>query len=695
AFVTGIAGSSDESIYLGYYHDNSFTYVSSFVNAEFNPFNSAFASWYSPFMYANGSMLYMFGTSKTNTCDFLEYAYNAANGTITGGNVAYDLSGARIQYVTGFNGNVLLLAPNVAYGFNTTDSIMSAQMDLPSIDFGNIFSAVQYGGNSIFMSGGQNPNVYYGILSFSFSSFGTGKYTVNFKESGLQYYIPSNTWYLSVSSAYSNYVYAYYSNSNLIVADLPFGTYTYYAGLVNGTEYLTGSFVLNSTTVSDMNVSLNFPTVYRITFMETGLGLAGTWGIRFSGQFLKDFTTYAGDSINIYASGNSNYTYFFNSNGNCIINTSYVGLIVSGNITSMIHIPATYEVTLEASNFTLGESWYALISNTYFASYVVNSSSYSSFDIGSSESSMSIYLPNGSYFVEYGIYSYSRTFNDTFSVNGSSINIVLSLPSLYILRISWFNQPSSLTGFNGYILFVNGIEYSQYSASVNETSLDLSDGSYLISSTMLFGNQNGLGQDGSINGPQFYANITGSNLNLSVNWYTLNEVEFGTNLNITPQKAVVSISLQGVHGVSVETSGENLTSINLYLPNGTYQPVLNGYFNNTKTFAESSLKVAGKNLSYIFYLYLGHLEVFPSVTNLNSTERNDFYNLTSFNFGIFINNNGVSISGNSVRLYLSNNTYNVNFNAIYDGTTSIIKFSSLIVSGETFFLNYTIPFPFY
>ena len=130
SFITGTIASSNESIYIGYYHDNTFTNVSSFVNAPLYPFNAVVASWYSPFMYANGSMLYMFGTSKSNPSDFLEYSYNAANDTVSGGNVLYYLGGAILQYVTGFNGNILILGPKVVYGFNTTDSIMSEQLDL-------------------------------------------------------------------------------------------------------------------------------------------------------------------------------------------------------------------------------------------------------------------------------------------------------------------------------------------------------------------------------------------------------------------------------------------------------------------------------------------------------------------------------------------------------------------------------------
>lgn len=203
---------------------------------------------------------------------------------------------------------------------------------------------------------------------------------------------------------------------------LPSGYYRQ-SDYLNSTYFtsLSSPFEINS---SSVNIIVNFPNLYRVSFMETGLSSNLTWGIEVIGtsfDIIAEEYEIPSSSIQIFLPDGI-YTWTGSVIGTSTKVTGEFG-VTGQSITEKItfNLPVLHKITFTENGLTTGASWGVSIQNKS-GSYLVSNSS-----VGST---ISMYVPDGNfnYTIEVGSLT---TETKPLTVSGNTILISVTLPSLF------------------------------------------------------------------------------------------------------------------------------------------------------------------------------------------------------------------------------------------------------------------------
>ncbi len=259
------------------------------------------------------------------------------------------------------------------------------------------------------------------IFSINLSPTNIKTYNLEFREKGL----PSGTvWKVSVVNDTSGKTYNLSSNTQIISAYLPNGSYSYNVTEISGYNITNSS---GSITIKGTNITENITftpiqrplKLYGVTFTETGLPSGTKWSVTLNGSSLSSTSS----SIS-FKEANGSYTYSVSSiSGYTITNSTGTVTVNGNNITVRITFTSVktpfvekYNVTFTETGLPSGKSW----------SVTLNGST-----VTSTTSTITFTEPNGTYSYSIGSvsgYTVSKSTGPV-TVNGNNITVSITFSS--------------------------------------------------------------------------------------------------------------------------------------------------------------------------------------------------------------------------------------------------------------------------
>ena len=485
-------------------------------------------------------------------------------------------------------------------------------------------------------------------------------YKVTFTESVLPSGMPWNVISFNNSSTNAETPFYYnISSSSSMVSYLPNGTYAFLAGPRSTYLFQKGFTVIGRS----LSPSVVFPTFYTVTFTEVNLPSGEPWFLMAnntssSTSYYVLYFNFSNAVSKIAYLPNGGYNYqategiFSESSvirGSFIVNTAPE--------TVKVIFPVTYRVTFTEENLPAGADWSVSASNYNGSVYYYNFSS---------GSSMTAYLPNGTYnysgfWSSGGLSAPEREFN----VTGAPLNLTVIFPVTYKITFTEENLPAGADW--SVHAFDNNYSVNYYNASSGSTKIAfLQNGTYNYT--------------GSFNGvatPEHEFNVTGVPLNFLVIFPVTYKITF-TEENLP---AGVDWSIHAYNSGVYYYNSSSGSSMTAYLPNGTYN--YTGSFSGVTT-PRQEFNVTGAST--------GFTVIFPVTYKITFTEKNlpadAYWNINAFN-----NNQSVdysnSSSDSSMIAYLPNGTYLYEGYCYYGGlSTPYIEFN---VTGVPMTFNVVFP----
>ena len=463
------------------------------------------------------------------------------------------------------------------------------------------------------------------------------------------------------------------------------------------------------------NMIPNVKGYYTVSFSQTGLNPGLSWGVYILNNSIKEFMTSVFQSYYNYTSNNytnantphlSEFTAYGFSNGNnlnfslkngsyffflTVMNSTYFSSLNS-SMTSMpftiqgsslsvsIQFPAMKKVDINALGLHSGSKWTIsmCLLPTGMAAYYNSSFS----------NSMIAYLPLGNY-----SYSYTEGINiittpDPSNIVVTSTNTTFSIHMVELVPVT-FTENGLTAGFDWKLkVFGGGLGSIYYNVTeVSSFTLELSNGTYYYSAYTGATEQfSQLTVNTSIQ-----SSYTVSIMLPILYKFTFNEngLASGMNWGIIVQGTTNSIDV-------CYLNGSDSTSLNTYLPNGTFQftPVIGsialGYSSSVTgikgtIFTSASLLVAGSG---------SHTITFPSVQKINVNINGIFPGL---NYNVAVKNTtaGSQIYGNyssnaSFVMFLPSGPYNIYVNSSYNLINEYFS-KSFNITTYGFTINVTVP----
>lgn len=559
-------------VFLFRYHNGSLSSVGPDVTNE-AVLPSAYAAYQSESMYTNGSTLYVF-ESVGNTLSYQQYYYG--NDTFTGLKAFRSYYGT-LNYVTGYNGNVLILgnltvsAANViqAYGLNLSDGIISSMPQIaPIMSYENSFSTVEFN-NSVFLVSGQPGAMQYGLWSLNFSALNTGVYNVTFSVPGLNSEVNTPYTLIAIVGGFQG-GYEGQSNSSAVSLELSGGSYTYSVYVMtNYEEFLIYGGNLNVNSSQDILIT---QPVYHLTFKPLNYNsLVNSWSVYLYGNTGGHEQVNNSGPITLYLIGgyNSYSIKFAEYSVNHTLTNQYIN--VQSNLTIDFSFPHLYKVSFRA-NPVNNESWFLNLN------YASNSFGFSNV---TKTGQITEYLTNGSYVAHYGLNNESQfTSIMRFNVSGSNLSFILTLPYLYNVNMTAENLPSASTGFVGWSIesLNRSFAYSSPMFSpLNITSLLLENGTYSLGLILNFANGNYANNMGQYSVVTARVNITVNGSNQSLHMHSGSVYNASLNLSGLPDFEQWYFAVIQDGNVIGSRQGNISVAHYLYLPNGTYNATIPDY----------------------------------------------------------------------------------------------------------------------
>ena len=339
------------------------------------------------------------------------------------------------------------------------------------------------------------------------------------------------------------------ATSHSISGSIAAGTYYYYAG---PSSTLSGPYKLIVS--GNKSISVLFPALYNATFTETGLPSGTSWTVyASSSQSNGNMTVLSESSSNntILASLPDGYYSFAFGTGSTVIE-SYSFAISGSNIDKQISFPALYPTVFQESGLSTGSSWQLFGETTSPNAYSLNTF----FVDTASQSSITIYLPDGVYYYQPTFERTTFTEPSSIYVSGSSQNVSIIFPSLARFTIyttglaTGLSWQISVYSTDGTISALN----SSYNSSL---TLEIPAGSFTYTS----------GEGGSyfLSGD---FNVTSSNTSISFTLPQTHKVNFLETGLYTGMDWSVTVYGSGHTTVFSNTTLVQSTTINL--PAGNY-----------------------------------------------------------------------------------------------------------------------------
>ena len=460
----------------------------------------------------------------------------------------------------------------------------------------------------------------------------------------------------------------------------------------------------------------NLKGYYTVSFSQTGLNPGLSWGVYILNNSMKEFMTsvfqsYYNSTSNNYTNANtphlSEFTAYGFSNGNnlnfslkngsyffflAVMNSTYFSSLNS-SMTSMpftiqgaplsisIQFPAMKKVDINALGMNAGSKWTMSMCLSPNGNVVYYNSTFSN--------SMIAFLPLGNYSYSYTEGLIKITTPDPSNIVVTSTNTTFSIHMVKLVPVT-FTENGLTAGFGWKLMVFWGGLGSVYSneSGISSFTLELSNGTY----------------DYSVyTGPtaqsyQLVINTSAHSIYTVIitlpylNKFTFSEngLPVGTNWGLIVSGSASSANICNLNG-------SNSTSLNMYLPNGTFQftPVTGlvalGYsvpgtgIKGTK-FPSGSFSVSGIGSTTI---------TFPIVQKINVNVHGVFPGLI---YSVTVKNTttGSQIYGNyssnaSFVMLLPSGPYNIYVNSSYKLINEdFTRFLNITTYGFT--LNFTIPF---
>jgi len=285
-------------------------------------------------------------------------------------------------------------------------------------------------------------------------------FRINIDERGLS---SGMQWGLTVSNSSHNAVLSNVTIGSSLSFYLPTGKYNYTleestvaTALYDARQSITstGSFSVSG---NEVNISVSFPLLIRTNFTESSLSPGLAWGVTvYSSTTPSGFSEVFSNTSSQYGTVSTyliNGTFFYNSVvGSAYFHPNGSEFNVSGTEQIIqVHFPSLYNVTFSVTGFVSPVVWNLNANNVNYSIIFTNSSS---------SSTMTAYLPNGTY-----NYTFSATslpsIVSSFTVSGSAIQVPIAILSAYLLT---FSETGLVNGTLWYVL-LNG----RYHFSSNST----------------------------------------------------------------------------------------------------------------------------------------------------------------------------------------------------------------------------------
>ena len=254
-------------------------------------------------------------------------------------------------------------------------------------------------------------------------------YTVTFTETGL----PSGTsWSVTFNGTTES------SSTNTITFSVPNGTYSYTIGSVSGytASPSSGSITVNG---ANVNQAITFtavtPSIYKITFTESGLPSGTTWSVTLSGV-----SKTANTNTIVFNEPNGTYSFTIGAINGYTATPSSGMITVNGSnvnqgITFTLNGTKVFTVTFTESGLPSGTMWYVNLSNGQSFSSTTNTITFNE--------------PNGTY--SYTISTKDKNYapvssSGAFTVNGANVNQAITFKAVT-------NSTNAITSAN-YLLYM-------------------------------------------------------------------------------------------------------------------------------------------------------------------------------------------------------------------------------------------------
>ena len=477
-------------------------------------------------------------------------------------------------------------------------------------------------------------------------------YKVTIDEEGLQ---SGLKWNLLSAEGKSFLYYYNATRQTSMVFYLPNGTYGFLAGPQS--TFIQNSFYF---TISGHNtdVTVKFPTMQKVTFMETNLHKGSRWFISSNNSndsviYLN--SSYSSSMVGYLPQGNYTYRDYYNafedeSNISKVLTFLIFSVHTSSKYRAYFTITAkslevpisfapTYKVIFTETNVPADTVYSIVLNNTNSSLFALNSSS---------DPTMIACLPNGTYDYTPGLDQISYAGGD-FAVQGSSLTVNGRFPVTYEEVFKETNVPEGIS----WDIYINNRNFSiSYYNSTFSASMTiyLPNGTYHYFSSYDYSYSNSYL---SINLPLRGFTVQGSSLTVHLKFPVTYKVIF-TEVNV-PASGSWSIHLYNENDSVTYSNATSSTSMIAYLPNGTYGYSGNYHYSRGHisinlpphefTVKNSSLTVSVK---------------FPTTYKVTFTETNVpegvlwyLYSITE-NFNVVYTN---STSSTSMIAYLPNGTY--------------------------------------
>ena len=424
-------------------------------------------------------------------------------------------------------------------------------------------------------------------------------------------------------------------NSSLTI-DIPTGSFTYSIGEASS-YFLTGDF---NVTTTNSSISVTFPAIHKVKFLEAGLYAGMDWGVAIygTGHATVFSNTTLEQSLTAYLpSGTYSYTVSEASMGTVLfrqsqsVYSSSTFTLGTAQLNVSVTFPDLIAVTFSETDLKSGITWgvgvYSFTSSTGFSEVYFNTSS--------AYKNVTVYLINGSFYYsieEAGSYFYPTS--NTFSVSGTKLTIEYHFPSLYEVSFSIVGLKSS----NTWSLTVDESNYSvvySNSSSFAAMSAFLPNGSYIYTVTT----------SSRLTTSNTFS-VAGSALSVPISVAASYSIKF-TESGL-PLGTLWYIDLNGTYSFSSNST------IMVSEPNGTYQySVVSSSY--TATPSNGTVTVAGQDVPITLRFVQTQKTYSITFAETGLTSGTTWY--------ITISNSTVSSIHNSITLQEPNGTYTYEVNA--------------------------------
>jgi YVTN family beta-propeller protein len=443
--------SSNGYVYVANYGSNNVSVINGANNTVIAYI--AVGSWPEGVAY-DSSNGYVYVTNEgSNSVSVINGANNTVIAYIAVGSepvgVAYDSSNGYVYVAIGYTSSV-----SVINGANNTV--------IASIAVGSGPGGVAYDSSNgyVYVTNWNSGTV--SIISTSPQV--TKIYTVTFAESGLT---PGTSWSVTFNGNTET------STTNSISFTEPNGTYSFSIASINGYSVSpsSGSITVNG---ANVNQAITFtaatPSIYKITFTESGLSSGATWSV-----ILAGVTKTANTNTIVFNESNGTYSFTIGAINGYTATPSSGMITVNGSnvnqgITFTLNGTKVFIVTFTESGLPSGTKWYVNLSNGQSFSSTTNTITFNE--------------PNGSYsYIISGISGYrANTYSGTINVNGNPVGVSINWTEIiYPITITENGIPNgtlwsaTLTGttFNGQYINIT------LSSTTNTITFNEPNGSYL------------------------------------------------------------------------------------------------------------------------------------------------------------------------------------------------------------------------